>query len=85
MRGTECDERRDIEASYANDAQLGKIGRKLEQPGIGVVERWFRLDSGFPDQRHNFAENAALGQRQDQSLVRKHGSNPNLFLIGGTL
>ena len=45
------------------------VGGEAQLPRVGIGEGRLRLDAGAREQRRRLAEDAALGQRQDQLLV----------------
>ena len=68
--GAERDESRDVERADANDVEIGVIGGKAQLAGIGVGEGRLGFDAGSCKHRGRFLEDAALGNRQNQLLVR---------------
>ena len=46
------------------------VGREAELARVGVGERGLRFDAGACKYRRRLLEDAALGDRQDQLLVR---------------
>src|SRR5262245_7248832 len=66
---TEGHEGRDIERAHADDVEIGVIGGEAQLARLRIGKGGFRLDAGPREQGKRFAEDASLGQCQDQRLV----------------
>src|SRR6185437_6329562 len=85
VRRAERDIGRYIKGAHADDVEFVVIGAEAKLPVIGIVERRFELDAGAAGQPDRFLENASLGQRQNQPLVRQHNKLLGLYLMAGFL
>ena len=64
----------------------GVVGREAELARVRVVERRLDRDAGAAHQRHHLVEDAPLGQRQNQRLVRAHDDHlPEMCRSNGPL
>src|SRR3546814_11438274 len=72
--GAEGDEGGDVEAAHPDDVEAGLVGGEAELPGIVVAESRLGLDADPRQQRAQFLQDAAFGDRQDQGLVGGQGA-----------
>src|SRR3546814_3852998 len=69
MGGAEGDESGHVEAAHTDDIEPRAVGGEAELAGAVVREGSLRLQPDMCQQRAQFGQDAALGDRQDEGLV----------------
>ncbi len=73
MRRAESDEGRHVEIAHAHDVEVPVVGLEAQLARVLVIELGLDLDARAPHESHDLTEDAALGQRQNQRLIRAIG------------
>src|SRR3546814_6765332 len=82
MGGAEGDESGHVEAAHTDDIEPRAVGGEAELAGAVVREGSLRLQPDMCQQRAQFGQDAALGDRQDEGRSEEHTSElPSLMLI----